>query len=220
LIAPAPRPTNDAVAACRTGHIEEKSLGRKPIREQRRREILEALYRCLLKKPYSETSIKDIGTESGINYAMLHYYFRSKEDILLNFIDHLYERYDRLFSEHMRQIEGRGDSPGGNVNAVFAFYNDYITTDKRLQKVFFEIWAVALYNPRVNTKLRKIYRALIDAVESAIKKNGGSTQAAHLAIATVAFHEGIGIFSVFFNFKKKYTTMLLEEFQGKIIEMV
>jgi len=36
----------------------------------------------------------------------------------------------------------------------------------------------------------------------------------------VAFHEGIGIFSVFFNFNKKYTTMLLEEFQAKIAEML
>ena len=42
-------------------------MGRKPIREQRRREILDALYRCLLRKPYWETSIKDIGSEAGIN---------------------------------------------------------------------------------------------------------------------------------------------------------
>jgi len=64
-------------------------VGRKSIKEQRRREILDALYRCLLKKPYTETSIKEIGAEAGINYAMLHYYFRSKEDILLNFIEDL-----------------------------------------------------------------------------------------------------------------------------------
>ncbi|HSV96467.1 MAG TPA: TetR/AcrR family transcriptional regulator [Spirochaetota bacterium] len=195
-------------------------MGRKPIKERRRREILEALYRCLLKKPYSETSIKDIGTESGINYAMLHYYFKSKEDILLNFIDYLFEKYDGLFAEHMLRLDKSGPTFEETVRSVFAFFNEHITTDKKLQKVFFEIWGVALYNPVVNAKLRKIYRALIGAVESAITKNGGSPQAAHLALATVAFHEGIGIFSVFFNFNKKYTTMLLEGFQNKIMEML
>jgi len=68
-------------------------MGRKPIREQRRRQILEALYRCLLRKPYRETTMKDIGAEAGINHAMLHYYFRSKEDILLCFIENVYDRY-------------------------------------------------------------------------------------------------------------------------------
>ncbi len=194
-------------------------MGRKPIKEQRRREIREALYRCLLKKPYGETSIKEIGAEAGINYAMLHYYFKSKEDILLNFIDHLFEKYNGLFAEHTRLLAERNPSPEETVRSVFSFYNEHITTDKKLQKVFFEIWAVALYNRKVNAKLRKIYRALIGAVESAISKNGSSPQAANLALATVAFHEGIGIFSVFFNFNKKYTTMLLEEFQNKIIEM-
>jgi AcrR family transcriptional regulator len=195
-------------------------VGRNPIKEQRRREILDALYRCLLKKPYGETSIKEIGAEAGINYAMLHYYFRSKEDILLNFIDDLYERYDRLFAEHMRRIGDPDASHGSSVRAVFSFFNEHITTDKKLQKVFFEIWAVALYNPVVNARLRRIYSALIGAVESAISANGGPPRAAHLAIAAVAFHEGIGIFSGFFNFNKKYPTMLLEEFQAKIAEML
>ncbi len=195
-------------------------MGRKPIKEQRRREILDALYRCLLKKPYGETSIKEIGAEAGINYAMLHYYFRSKEDILLNFIDDLYERYDRLFAGHMRRAGEHDDSPGATLRAVFAFFNEHITTDKKLQKVFFEIWAVALYNPVVNARLRRIYSALIGAVESAVSANGGPPRATHLAIAAVAFHEGIGIFSVFFNLNKKYTTLLLEEFQAKIAEML
>lgn len=195
-------------------------MGRKSIKEQRRREILDALYRCLLKKPYTETSIKEIGAEAGINYAMLHYYFRSKEDILLNFIDDLYERYNGLFEEYMERTGPPDAPPEAALGAVFEFFNRHITTDKKLQKVFFEIWAVALYNPAVNIRLRKVYRALIGAVESAMSANGGSPQASHLAIAAVAFHEGIGIFSVFFNFNKKYTTMLLEEFQARISDLL
>ncbi|HPI13797.1 MAG TPA: hypothetical protein PL135_04225, partial [Spirochaetota bacterium] len=147
-------------------------------------------------------------------------YFRSKEDILLNFIEDLYERYNGLFEEYMKRSGPPGAPPEAALGAVFEFFNRHITTDKKLQKVFFEIWAVALYNPAVNIRLRKVYRALIGAVESAMSANGGSPQASHLAIAAVAFHEGIGIFSVFFNFNKKYTTMLLEEFQDRIAELL
>jgi AcrR family transcriptional regulator len=152
---------------------------------------------------------------------MLHYYFESKEDILLSFIDGIIDHQRAMFSERLRKLQKEHLPYGELIRQVFAFINEEITTDKNLQKVFFEIWAVALYNKEVNTRLKKIYREWIDELGTIMKSGARSSpDSAHLAMAAVAFQEGIGIFSVFFNFNRKYTRMLLEEFQERIIEML
>jgi AcrR family transcriptional regulator len=194
-------------------------LGRKSIKEQRRKEVMEALYRCLLKKPYVLTSIKDIGREASINYAMLHYYFKSKEDILLHFIDYIFDRYDTLFIRNMQKLKSKGLDSHELVKKAFLFFNEKITTDKKLQKVFFEIWAIALYNERVNKKVKGMYLGWIDSVTSIMKKEGtGSVDTDTLIITTLAFWEGIGVFSIILNYDKKFLMMLLETFQENVLK--
>ena len=196
-------------------------MGRKPIREQRRREILEALYRCLLRKPYSETSMKDIGAEAGINHAMLHYYFRSKEDILLCFIDGIYDQYRAMFDREVRKLLEKGLAGREILRRAFHFMNTQITTDKKLQTIFVEIWEIALYHPSVNALVKKIYTDWIRELGAIMQATGTDPAGAdRLAMSLVAFQEGIGLFSVFFNLKKGETMALMENFQEMIIEML
>ena len=69
-------------------------MGRKNIQQERRLQIIKALNRCLLKKPYRDTTIKDIALEAGVNHGMLHYYFKDKEEILLNFVDYILNKHN------------------------------------------------------------------------------------------------------------------------------
>ena len=196
-------------------------MGRKPIREQRRKEILEALYRCLLRKPYSETSIKDIGAEAGINYAMLHYYFTSKEDILLCFIDSIFERYFDLYKRDFEKLQKKALTHREILSEVFNFMNTQITTDKKLQTIFVEIWSIALYKPEVHARVKKMYSEWIRVLGGIMQSsNTGTAETDWLAMALVAFQEGIGLFTVSFDLKKKETMALMETFQDKIIEIL
>jgi len=36
-------------------------------------------------KPFDQTFIKDIAQAAGVNHGLLHYYFKSKEDILIHY---------------------------------------------------------------------------------------------------------------------------------------
>ncbi|HOY76127.1 MAG TPA: TetR/AcrR family transcriptional regulator [Deltaproteobacteria bacterium] len=196
-------------------------MGRKPIREQRRRQILEALYRCLLRKPYRETTMKDIGAEAGINHAMLHYYFRSKEDILLCFIENVCDRYRSLFAREVGGRPVKGASGRELLGKAFRFMNDRITTDKGLQTIFVEIWEIALYNPEVNARVKRIYTDWIRELGGIMQTAGaGPATSDRLAMSLVAFQEGIGLFSVFFDLNKGETMALMDYFQEKIVEML
>ncbi|MDD3718679.1 MAG: TetR/AcrR family transcriptional regulator [Actinomycetota bacterium] len=194
-------------------------MGRKPIKELRRREIMEALYRCLLDKPFSVTTIKDIGREAGLNPPMLHYYFESKEDVLLNLVDHIYGEHRARFDRHLRKARAEGLDPMELMRSVFGFLNEDLTLDKKLQKVFFEIWEVALHNREVNARVKMVYSEWAERLAELMRQAGGDREdIADLALAAVAFQEGVGIFSVFFGFKKDYTRSLLLGFQERILE--
>ncbi|HPW68533.1 MAG: TetR/AcrR family transcriptional regulator [Desulfomonilia bacterium] len=196
-------------------------MGRKSIREQRRKEILEALYRCLLRKPYNETSIKDIGMEAGINHAMLHYYFKSKEDILLCFIDSISKHYNALFRRDLKKLEQKDLTYREVLNHVFHFMNTHITTDKKLQTIFVEIWGIAIYKPAVHARVKKMYSEWIRELAGFMNpSNSAAADTDKLSMAVVAFQEGVGLFSVSFDLKKKDTIALMEAFQEKIIEML
>ncbi|MDI6875010.1 TetR/AcrR family transcriptional regulator [Candidatus Solincola sp.] len=196
-------------------------MGRKPLKDQRRKEILEALYRCLLEKSYSETSIKDIGRKAGLNPAMLHYYFESKEDILINLVDSIYEEHRRAFEKRLRELQEMGLEARGLVREILRYFNENVTCDKKLQKVFFEIWEVALHNRNVSERVKRIYREWIDGLSRIFNETiGPCPDADNLALAAVAFQEGVGIFSVFFRFRRDYTRALLEGFQERILEML
>jgi len=196
-------------------------LGRKPIRELRRKEILDALFRCLLKKPYSETTVKDIGEEAGINHAMLHYYFKSKEDILISFIDSIYEQFRLMYELEAAKIRKLELTSSEVLRRSFSFMNNEITTDKNLQTIFVKIWEIALSNPAINARVKKFYNEWIEELAKIIKSASSlDTDANKLAMAIVAFQEGIGLFTVFFNMKKKDSIGLMEAFQDRIIEMI
>ena len=81
-------------------------MGRKSGQEEKRTRILEALHACLLEKPFDRTSIKDIARAAGVNHGLLHYYFRSKEDILLHYIDHVIARYKAMFEKWQAEKQG------------------------------------------------------------------------------------------------------------------
>ncbi len=61
------------------------------------RDVVEALVnataRLLRQKSRGDITIREIALESGFNSAMIHYYFQSKSNLFMVFIDHLADGY-------------------------------------------------------------------------------------------------------------------------------
>jgi len=187
-------------------------MGRKVMKEERREQILEALYRCLLKKPFKETSIKDIAREAGVNHGVLHYYFSDKEEILLKFLDHLIERYK---SDYLRWMAARAPAgtPGGEVlDEMFSFAVKKITLNRKLSALFVEIWEISLYNKKIRSKLQRVYREWIEVLNLSLTEMiGDEKKARPLSVAIIAFLEGISLFAVILDRKEYPIGNMLEE---------
>jgi AcrR family transcriptional regulator len=59
--------------------------------------IVEATYRALCKHGYADLTMQDIADESDKSKASLHYHFNTKEELMLAFLDHLYESFTEEF---------------------------------------------------------------------------------------------------------------------------
>src|SRR2546428_12707837 len=55
--------------------------------DQTKERIVDAAYRTLVRQGYHETSMKDIAAEAGAAPGLAHYYFETKEDLLVAAIE-------------------------------------------------------------------------------------------------------------------------------------
>lgn len=196
-------------------------MGRKNGQEEKRTRILDALHICLTEKPFDQTSIKDIARAAGVNHGLLHYYFRSKEDILIHYIDYVIGRYKAMFEQWLAEKQAEGIAGKNLAAAFFDFMNYRITLDRQLSKVFIEIWEIAVYNPAVRDRLRRAYLEWMEALAFIL---GGATAdpaaAKRISIAIVAFLEGMSMFSVILDPEAINIREVLTGFQNRIIEML
>ena len=188
-------------------------------RPDTKKKILNALHQCLFEKPFDKTSIKEIAGEAGVNHGLIHYYFKNKEDMLVQYIEYVIAYNKSLFVKWLEENQSRSIDEKQLIQDFFEFMNLRITLDKKLSKVFIEIWEIAAYNATIRTILQQAYREWIDTLaemlNTLIKKPALARQ---VSAATVAFLEGMALFSIIlapdtFDFEQ-----VLKGFQDKIIQ--
>ena len=56
--------------------------------------ILQTAYRRLAIDGYARLNMHDVATEAGVNHALIHYYFRSKDQLVIAVLDEAGRRMD------------------------------------------------------------------------------------------------------------------------------
>jgi len=186
--------------------------------EEKKIRILEALNQCLQEKPFDKTSIRDIAGVAGVNHGLLHYYFKNKEDILTQYISYVIDHYKSMFNGWLSDIEPQSISEKELIEKFFSFMNSRITLNKNLSKVFIEIWEIAAYNANIRSILQQTYREWIDTLGQMLNMVAKNEAAARqISIATVAFLEGMALFSIILEPDTFDFNQVLTGFQKKII---
>lgn len=189
------------------------------IQEKRRQQIMDALTRCLLKKPFNQTSIKDIAAAAKINHGMLHYYYKSKEDILLNYIEFVIEHYKTIFEEWMASKKHEFKDPEDMLRACLDFAYHRITSNRDLSKIFIEFQELAMYNPKIKKKLRKAYSEWIETIQMLLTETSRKEASVpHISAGLVAFSEGISLLSLILDKDDLEVEGLFKVFQDQFIQ--
>jgi AcrR family transcriptional regulator len=175
-------------------------MGRKPVRDERRKQILEAVHTCLLEKPFHKTSIKDIAHKAGLNHGAVHYYFKDKEDLLLEYIDYSKNKFDDMFMERFKSEIQKPTTDIQTFHRKIRLVLQELSFNEEYARTYTGIWAHAIYNPRVQDKLKDMYCLWREQVVAEVNRFVESEELARqISLTIIALCEGMSLMSVFFN---------------------
>lgn len=193
-------------------------MSRKNVQQERRTQILEALGKCLLKKSFPETSIKEIAKEAGVNHGVLHYYFKSKEDIAMNFIDHMLNIYKIKAAEWISSKDLPSLCKEDLIREVFRYKFQTFTADKELSILFSEVMSIAHRDQVIKNKLKTVFDQWVTVVADIFVSSGIEKKISlEISREIICIFEGIKIYSDILNYNEKHIKEILSGFEARII---
>jgi AcrR family transcriptional regulator len=128
--------------------------------------ILQAAYRRLAADGYARLNMRDVAAEAKVNHAMIHYYFGSKDQLVIAVLD---ATNRRLIERQTQMYNTPGDFAAKWAQAR-AFYEEDLASG--FVRVQMELWAASLSNealrenfvPRIMEWRRVIENAVRDAL--------------------------------------------------------
>src|SRR5215467_5463749 len=140
-----------------------------------REQIIQAAYRVLAEQGYDAATIKAIAHEAGVAPGLLHYYFASKDELLVEVLKDISQRY----TESGRQMSAT--VPAEQLGA--AGLNDALQRTLHSPETYrlrYELFALGLRNP-----------ALLPAVRSLLASGrSGISHVVHSAVGERSFDTG------------------------------
>ncbi len=128
--------------------------------------ILPAAYRRLAADGYARLNMRDIAAEAEVNHALIHYYFGTKDQLVIAVLD---AANRRLIERQLQMYDTPGDFAAKWAQAR-AFYEEDLASG--FVRVQMELWAASLSNealrenfvPRFMEWRRVIEHAVRDAL--------------------------------------------------------
>ena len=106
--------------------------------------IIAGAYQVLAEQGYEAASIKEIARAAGVAPGLVHYYFKSKDELLVAVLQEASDRY-------CRQMEAMASAPrtGDWSDAGLAEPQRRVTEQPEWYRLRFELFALGLRNPAI-----------------------------------------------------------------------
>ncbi len=123
-------------------------MSRRIIAPLRREQILNGLYKSIVKKGFLKTSITDISKMSRVARGIIHYYFKNKEEMLYELMKQLSINYVNGLTRYIKKYH----TPIEKLNA---FVDYHLLREEEdlygLMAVWIEYWGQSIRNKKVNS---------------------------------------------------------------------
>jgi AcrR family transcriptional regulator len=129
----------------------------------RRAQLTRAAYKVVGQKGYYDFTIRDIAREAGLSTGLVHYYFKNKEDLLLN----LLKEINKNMLIVLNKAISTSDDPKEKLNIFMNQAFNLVRDEKDYFYIVIDFWTQVNKNDRMkraNTKLFKSYRDEISKI--------------------------------------------------------
>lgn len=154
--------------------------------EETRERIVAGAYRTLIQQGYEATSVKDIAQEAGVPPGLIHYYFTSKEELLVAAI-----RYGCNQIIPLQEIPDRL-----TLHDAFAFVKTHWSADRGFYRLLFDMIGVGFHHAHIAQEVRDFIGEQRASVEQLVQKaltERGSSETDASALAATIWGALIGI---------------------------
>ncbi|MBN2158373.1 MAG: TetR family transcriptional regulator [Spirochaetes bacterium] len=127
------------------------------IMNMRRGQLTRAAYKVVGQKGYYDFTIRDIAREAGLSTGLVHYYFKNKEDLLLNLLKEINTNMTAILNKAI----GKAEDPREKLNIFMMQAFDLVKNEKDYFYIVIDFWTQVNKNERMkraNIKLFKSYR--------------------------------------------------------------
>ena len=125
--------------------------------DQTKDRIVEAAYHALVRHGYHETSMKDIAAEAGLAPGLAHYYFQTKEDLLVAAIEYgcrpAMEAWEAAGIDKAGPLPEDAD-PLAFARTAFQLAKEELRTNLAVFQLTFDMFGVGLHNPKIAAAVR------------------------------------------------------------------
>ena len=164
-------------------------MGRKSSAPQRREQIVWALYDCLAERGQEKVTIKEIAAKAGLPPGVIHYYFKSKDDIIGSLAETIVEKYSRMIDERTAAEV----STEKKIAAAIDFIVDELIFNLPLNRVFYNLIQMAFERQRLQRVVKGLLKEYRERMARVFEAAGAGKASKGLGAALVAVTEGFSL---------------------------
>jgi AcrR family transcriptional regulator len=120
--------------------------------------IIEAAASAMGREGYAGTSMKDIAQEAGIAQGLIHYYFNSKDELVMAVMK---QACAQMLAETRAAFEGAGGGPLQRVWPSLEGARERTKERPAMWRIFFELLPLSFNNPRLRAQFQEVYAEII-----------------------------------------------------------
>ena len=163
-----------------TEQIEPKSTTTWTHRADNRERLIAAGYKVLSEKGYEATTVKEVTHVAGVSPGLFHYYFASKDELLIAVLREAGTRYGHM----MRDL--RVAVPADHFpEAAVAAAQERVRQEPEWYRLRYELFALGLRNPTFLPVLGELLAYIRQTSTQALQDITGGDEARAQALAAV-----------------------------------
>jgi AcrR family transcriptional regulator len=175
--------------------MTENPSKREQLREERRRQILEAALTVFSQKGFNAANVSDVAAQAGVSQGTIYWYFDSKEELLTAAMLSFFEDFGDETFLALEQCSTAADMLRALAQSMVGFAEEAAG----LFMLFLEYWASSAQreeSARLWTDLLVQYKdVLVGIIDEAIRRGEfRPVEAEHLVWAMMAAYDGLAAY--------------------------
>lgn len=119
-------------------------MSRDALKEARRIQLMEATIDCIAAHGFSDLTLADVAKAAGLSVGIVNFYFKSKDQLLIETLRHLVEDYIKQTNENIRTA---GSSAAAQVEAAIDSDFHRAVANRKKVTVWYAFWGETRWRP-------------------------------------------------------------------------